>query len=232
MSKKICVIPDVHGNNKWKDFVDPQNDLHVFLGDYVDHWTRTDEEILNNFADIIEFANNYPTVLLLGNHEMSYIKKNEVCSGYRPSMKWSINELYEKNEKLFKVAYQQDNYLFTHAGVSNDWWKYFLKHRREELYFPQMNIADQLNRAWEFGDYQLLLTVGRRRGGFDIGGPLWADERDTNWSPISDIHQVVGHTPQNQIVTVKEFIGIDSLYASIMYTDCLDKLTEPIIITI
>lgn len=70
---KIRVIPDVHGHDWWKNLITDIEDLDyvIFLGDYVDEWELSDNIILNNLKDIIEFkkSNIDKVVLLYGNHE-------------------------------------------------------------------------------------------------------------------------------------------------------------------
>jgi hypothetical protein len=55
------------------------------------------------------------------------------------------------------------------------------------------------------------------RGGFDtIPGPLWADRRELTNDWLQSIHQVVGHTP------VKECISVFDDSTGIHFIDCLE----------
>lgn len=85
---RIRVIGDVHGKSWWKSLVKDidEVDMIVFLGDYVDSYNISDEQIINNLLDIIEFKKSYEdkVILLLGNHEYNYISPYiGYCSGYR-----------------------------------------------------------------------------------------------------------------------------------------------------
>lgn len=74
---KIRVIGDLHGRDWWKRKVETgDSDLNIFLGDYVDSYTVSDEQIINNLLDIIEFKKSYEdkVILLLGNHENSNLE--------------------------------------------------------------------------------------------------------------------------------------------------------------
>lgn len=57
---KIRVIGDLHGRDWWKRKVETgDSDLNIFLGDYVDSYTVSDKQIINNLLDIIEFKKSY-----------------------------------------------------------------------------------------------------------------------------------------------------------------------------
>ena len=125
---KHVIIGDLHGKDCWKE-VDPNKyDKVIFLGDYVDHWTLPDKVIYNNLREIIEFKEKFPDKvdLLLGNHDVQYLHfPHYLCSGYRPSMQHLLTQLFKEYEDLFSVAYQKDNYLISHAGVTNKWYRQF-----------------------------------------------------------------------------------------------------------
>lgn len=69
---RIQTIGDIHGRTCWKNLIDLSCDKIVFVGDYVDdYWPVTDEQIIENLLDIIQFKKDYAdkVILLLGNHE-------------------------------------------------------------------------------------------------------------------------------------------------------------------
>ena len=109
----ILTIGDVHGRSTWKEIIfggeteyfwwkqsieegyDEEKtyefqkfDKIIFLGDYEDSFDKSNVEILENLKDIIQFAKAYSNlvVLLLGNHDIQYIVKDKICSGYRGEM--------------------------------------------------------------------------------------------------------------------------------------------------
>lgn len=238
---KILTVSDTHGRDLWEKAIFEKDDdgnvlqCHIgkrfdkviFLGDYVDAYDKTNEEILDNLKKIIALKREYPdkVVLFLGNHEFSYLY-NERCSGYRPEMAIDICEILNKNIDLFKIAYQDKNVLWTHAGITKGWYNYYMlpivEGKIETRYTPYFilcdNIADQLNLMFEFNE-PILHMCGWDRGGADkVGGPLWVDKNTLYKKPIEGYHQVVGHTVTDKI-KVYEFKNNTKL----TFTDCENR---------
>lgn len=218
---KILSIGDIHGETFWRKTGDidwllkadedsagygsfePEYDYYVFIGDYVDSFTKNNVEIFHNLKEIIRFKELYPSkvVLLWGNHDVQYSKfSNGYCSGYRPEAEWDLKELFNTKSHLFKLAFQVDNYLWTHAGVHTGWYKFRFNSSytemtdEEEDYLDKKNLATELNYAFE-RKLLCLFDVGRHRGGMhQVGGPLWLDSRPGSLKPLKGYHQIVGHT--------------------------------------
>ena len=130
-------IGDLHGKDLWKQIDINNFDKVIFIGDYVDSWDIKDEDILNNLLDLIELKKIFPNkvILLLGNHDIQYLFfPNYSCSGFRNSMLYSLEITFKENIKLFQIAFQEQNYLFTHAGISNKWLK---KHNETIQYYKK-----------------------------------------------------------------------------------------------
>lgn len=216
---KICSIGDIHGHQKWKE-VDPEKyDKIVFVGDYVDSFSVTDTDMLANFMDIIEFKKKYAdkVVLLLGNHDIQYLFHPEYrCSGFRVTLFPSLTALYKENRSLFQAAYQHENYIWTHAGISIPW---FNSHAERLKLVEEETLADRLNEILNTSANFILHEVGAIRGGgrYDHGGITWADRSETRDNYIKGYHQIVGHTPIREIQTFGD------VYSSITYIDCLGK---------
>ena len=239
---KYLTVSDTHGRNSWERaifekehnsntilqcYIGKRFDKVVFLGDYVDSYDKTNEEILTNLKNIIDLKKQYPNdvILLLGNHDFAYLY-NERCSGYRPEMDMDIVELLNKNINLFKIAYQDKNVIFVHAGITKGWYNYhmlpIIEGKKETRYTPYLilcdNIADQLNLMFEFNE-PILRMCGRDRGGIDrVGGPLWVDKENLYKKPIEGFHQIVGHTAIDRI-KVYDFKNNTKL----TFTDCANK---------
>lgn len=220
-SLKILCIGDTHGRDNWKEWVKEEYDKIVFLGDYVDSYVFKNVEILQHLKDIIEFKkeNMNKVILLLGNHCNQYYfsYSSHGCSGFRTEMYWDLHDLYNQNKDLFQAAYQIDNYLFTHAGISNEWFT------REYPYEPsEKDLAESLNTAFQMNE-KSLFDVGYYRGGFQgVGGIFWADRRETQADPLIGIHQIVGHTPIKEPTTYYLNNDVNS-GTSITYIDCENK---------
>jgi hypothetical protein len=139
----VITIGDIHGFDTWKQALDywrpeeektliDQFDYIVFLGDYVDEFHLKDAQIYKNLLEIIELKKKYPekVILLWGNHDIQYIFKGNECSGYRPSMYLQLNEIFTRHEKLFQLAFQIKNYIWTHAGLHRGWYMFNIEQQK------------------------------------------------------------------------------------------------------
>lgn len=237
---KIITIGDIHGKSYWEIPLlgyDPDTntgskttiedfDKVIFIGDYVDAYDISNVEMIHNLKKLMELAKKYPDkiIWLLGNHDLQYYFFNSEkyrCTGYRPEIFFDLYDIFNKNKKLFRVSYQIDNYVWTHAGIHIGWYKQrfekwlddVLKENRHHY-----NLSEQLNMALEV-DADVLYDVGYLRGGFqNVGGPFWLDKRMSYKKPLKGYHQIVGHTRVDEIKTYN--ISKDT---SITYVDNLDK---------
>lgn len=248
------VIGDLHGRSVWKmfgdityllkmevgnveyDIVPMDYDYYIFLGDYCDSFDEDNQQIIDNLNDLIKFKDLYPknVILLWGNHELHYIldtpwtpNGKHVCSGYIPEMHYQLYEIFNRNFTKFQMAFQVENYLFTHAGVHKGWYNYrFVKQYAEleekmtkfELEYPNETLADKLNFAFEHR-MECMFDVGYSRGGYaKVGGPLWLDKGLAN-KPLESYKQVVGHSACKDIYTLTPYKGDSE--TSITFIDVL-----------
>ena len=223
---KILIIPDLHGSDKWKKYIygNYEFDHCVFLGDYVDSYDKTNDEILTNLADIISLkqANSSRVTLLLGNHELSYLMMDQgyYCSGFRAEIAFDIADMLKSYRKLFKNAWQEDIYVLTHAGIHEGWFKYRFKGDSKK------NIADQLNNPINKEQEEALLDIGYKKGGNrKIGGIFWCDKAELK-KPLLNYVQIVGHT------RVKKPIAYNRKSGYVNFIDCIEDTDTPFIIDI
>lgn len=200
MSKRIIVVPDIHGETFWKEpvqkYID-QVDRIVFLGDYLDPYldegkTYTPQGLFDNLMDIIDLkrANMDKVALLKGNHDQHYaseVFRDLACGSRCDTINWSIyNAVFVRNQVCFKIAHLEEingiPYLFSHAGVTLNWinkvnsdlWK--LADNKISVADPEIiariNALDDSEEGQE-----LLAIVGRYRSfiGAKSGSILWAD---------------------------------------------------------
>lgn len=223
MSKKILVVPDVHGRIFWREpvlkYLD-QVDRVVFLGDYFDPYDDEDgvaEDILANMVQILrlKLKNMNKVVLLKGNHDQhyssSYFRK---CSGSSrcDEANWQVyHGLFERFKSLFQLVLLDEvrgkKYLFSHAGLTSYWINKVNYHIwnlvDSRISVTDEDIIDRIN-ALDDSDagQEMLSTVGKYRSVFGekTGSVLWADIRE---HPLSDgpkrygldkVFQVFGHT--------------------------------------
>lgn len=221
---KITVIGDIHSRPQWTKILRhyPDSDLYICLGDYVDPYNEgdhypTNKEVVTELQQIIAWKEMDPRViLLLGNHDTHYLYPHlEPCSRYNRDLASSLGDLYSRHLHLFQFAYQVENHLFTHAGISQSWWE---RHSSQfyQWGFNGLNLATLIN---EHPEYAGLHEVGTIRGGdFPSGGITWADKHETR-NFLSGYHQYVGHS-KVQFVDCQTKNGVEG---SITYCDTLHK---------
>jgi hypothetical protein len=201
---KTIVIGDIHGRDVWKKIVEHENaDRVIFIGDYFDSFNIPHPDQMINFLDIIEYkkSSGKKVIMLIGNHDYHYMRGiDETYSGFNAGIKPAISILLEDNKKHLQMAYQTDDFLFTHAGVSSDFMdRAFTDGWRVE------NIADDLNELFKYKP--LLFGFGKfRNPEFNIDpygddkeqSPIWIRPRSlfkSNHDTLrKEIIQVVGHT--------------------------------------
>jgi Calcineurin-like phosphoesterase len=209
---KLLAIGDIHGRDVWKDINFLAFDKVVFVGDYVDSYTRSDWQVYQNLKEIIDFKkqNFDKVVLLLGNHDIHYSHyPNHRCSGFREIAQYDLTELFTTHKDCFQLAYQIDNQLFTHAGISGF------------KGVPYDKIAERLNEMNDDENGQnVLFQVGKLRGGTEkVGGIVWADKLETQYDYLFGLNQIVGHTRLDDFESYRD----DSTQSSITYIDVLSE---------
>lgn len=225
MSLRTISIGDLHGHNCWKQINPEKYDKIVFLADYLDSFTHSNTEILHNLKEIIEFKRKYQekVELLIGNHDGSYFYfPHCTCEGFRPEARPAIQILFNDNKDLFQVAYQYENYLWTHAGVSNKWLSEFMPLSEERgIWNDDVPLADILNMANQTSLQEKLFQKSGKRmqyGDTDlVGGIMWADRSETRRDYLKGFHQICGHT------SIRKNVRRGNDKSSITYIDSLGK---------
>lgn len=228
----ILVVPDLHTKlylfQEIKKFaLKHRYDLIIFLGDYVDDWNTSPEASYNLLQELIRLKKKYPrkVILCAGNHDLSYCDPAHFkCSGYNEETHSLVKDLYKTkldgNVPVFQFAYSLDNYLFTHAGMTNHFWKdlqILIKNHYSDLeqdflankgFSLACKISNLLNYIWLLGltdpTDKLFLTMaqaGGARGGLGTPSPIWADKSELMADPLPFINQIVGHSPVKTITT-------------------------------
>lgn len=216
---KHIAIGDIHGRDSWQRVNTKLYEKVVFLGDYVDSYDLFDLAILENLKKIIALKKRQPekVELLLGNHDAHYLHYPRFeCSGFRPTMQRDLTTLFCKNADLFQIAYQKDNYLFTHAGVTNNWHNEIKRLPVfQQICEQEETLAGQLNRLEKTTYRASLYDVGIERGGNGYGGPLWADLKETFTGMLHGYNQVVGHTRVEELRTIS-YVDRSMTYADVL----------------
>lgn len=218
---KTVSIGDTHGiaAAEQVEMIIDHHDKFIFLGDYVDSFDVDNSSMLKNLLDIIALKERFPEkiVLLWGNHDIHYFLGDRYySSGYRPEMRQEFHRIFRDNEKLFQLAYQAGDFIWTHAGISDLW----LKKRLKYVLNNEMTLADILNEAFSVR-YPSLFDVGFNRGGSNIaGGPLWCDKEELIQFPLKGFNQIAGHN------RVEDFEIIPAGDKKIILVDLLDNYEE------
>lgn len=238
--KKFLVVADIHGkinslNAAIEKFENEFFDYIVFLGDYVDSFDATDEEVVTCLIKVINLKLKYKerVICLIGNHDDSYIGyPNYPCSGFRSSYQKELTALFNENLALFKVAFQYKKHIFVHAGISKKWYtEYFnilekdFKENVPLVKNSSIDISTILNYSFHTHHKAIISEVGYVRGGlpFNFGGPIWADRQELLQNIIRGYHQIVGHNKVPIIEKVTKFNGTHYNDTSITFCDVLDK---------
>lgn len=173
------IVGDLHGQWEIADKVlNSLNDI-VFVGDYLDSFTRTPEDQIRTLSIVLDAIEEEPDRVkgLVGNHEMSYLQpKIHRCGGWKPETDYMFRHLRSRVTMLLEPYTWVEDHLITHAGVSA-----LLVGEDEE----------DLEKYLEEGDYS---QIGKFRGGFNrCGGIFWCDW-NKEFIPIEGVKQVMGHT--------------------------------------
>lgn len=219
---KYYIIPDVHGRDFWKsirNICTPEDEI-IFLGDYLDPYTLeehiTPEESIENFKEIVEFANFHPNVtLLIGNHDLPYFFHQYVGTRHIYKYHDEILKIFQSYQRDWKIFYHIPEYntLLSHAGLCNTWWEAVIKRFDNIRTYEDVNVFfkecytnhENLNQDHKKFLDALDIYTWHRGGISDFASPLWLDIRDDVSLP--DINQYVGHTAVTKPV-MKNCVGI------------------------
>jgi hypothetical protein len=212
--KNIVAIGDIHGLTYWKEAVSDNPDCrYVFLGDYLDPYEPLSRQhLISNLQEIIAFKQQRPddVVLLLGNHDLHYfVEEMERSTRFNPKIAIEVSEIFRNSYDLFQLAFQEEKCVFTHAGISQQWFD-------DDFHGDATrNIAEQLNHC-NPEHKAALFRCGFERGGNRNahGGIFWADIRELK-TPLRGYTQIVGHN------RVPDIIDRTANGGRIVFCDCL-----------
>lgn len=234
---KTTIISDLHGRSDWKLIVDKENpDRVIFLGDYFDSFDISGIEQIHNFKEIVEYkeTSGKEVIMLIGNHDHHYFSSigNTGTSGYQSGIAPNITQVLEDNKHHLQMAYRMDEFLFTHAGVS----QVFMDNTLGFGGWNPDNVAEDLNELWKYKPNAFCYS-----GFYDPYGdevtqtPIWIRPKSLMRAGKMDKKlykkyiQVVGHTVQSQIDTKGKSTGgryyfVDTLPTSGEYMVITDNV--------
>lgn len=201
---KIICISDIHLKQFHIDKIlswEIGYDKAVFHNDIFDQFG---DSVSQNGAAAIWLKNMLDddrNVFLWSNHVMSYAfpeNGHMSCSGFSEVKNNEIRRYLTQTDFLkHKTYFKYKNILFSHAGFCRDWFLAYEPNVKTTIDgitdFIDKN-EDNWMKVLQENKGHPIYGAGKDRGGFQkIGGCTWGDFSHIN--PITDIIQVVGHTP-------------------------------------
>lgn len=215
---KVLFVGDVHTHNYIFDDVNRLDKKYnfyrvVFLGDYIDDWLSSGYDSINTLNKIIELKNSNKDkyIMLLGNHEMSYL--GYPCSGHQFEQEKEIQNILLKNIDLFNLWYSinlgDKHYYCTHAGITNSYIHGVIDRINNEQEYIVSNYIrnlDIINKN-KLKYLHLLHKVSSLRGGQDeYSSFVWCDKREHEYFSTLEQYmipyQIIGHTPVQTVSNI------------------------------
>lgn len=202
MPSKIVVIPDIHNKYDIAESIINAENPHqtVFLGDYFDSVGDDARTAEGTAAWLTGSLGRKDRVHLIGNHDLHYMTDNPKfpCSGYTPEKRSAIARYNIDWTRLRLYYWIQNDWLCTHAGLSN---RFFVLQQKTNL----ETAADVLKRSdmdlkniADANTHHPFLQVGMLRGGrHSVGGLVWCDYDE--FEDVSGLKQIFGHTRGSHI---------------------------------
>ncbi|MCL2196568.1 MAG: metallophosphoesterase [Treponema sp.] len=215
---KIAVISDIHQTVYWRKIIEQMDDFDkvIFLGDEFDCWSNEWPFQIKNAENIIIFKKSFPEKVDLcwSNHAISYYL-NERCSGYQGEHAYDICEYYIKHQEYYNVLYIYDNWIFSHAGISQKWMEYC-----------RINELSEINQIFR-DKPKIFKWIGPDNFGNNANeGPLWIRPEALIANSVNNYNQVAGHTEGVEPKIVKEnnkmFVFCDTYehnFLTVLYTE-------------
>lgn len=226
---KTLVIPDLHGKSIWKLMVHMEKpDRVVFLGDYYDCFEQiSTAEQIYNYKEIVKLKTDgeMDVVILIGNHDLHYFPEigYNGCSGYQKVGKWDIEPVMNETRDLVQMTYEMDGYLFTHAGVSQE----FMDQTFGVDGWKTDQVAELLNEKFKYQPHTFEFNGIDGYGDDTYQTPLWIRPKSLmKANKKSDLKknfiQIVGHTGVMEIdkkgaSTAGKYYFVDTLNTSQEY---------------
>jgi hypothetical protein len=118
-----------------------------------------------------------------------FITMGESYSGFQSTHAFLISDLIQSNLHHLQMAHQHDNYLFTHAGVTNTW---LINHG----FANQKEITVFLNDLFTHRPVSFRFTGNDWYGNSIESSPVWVRPESLMKDAYkkNELKQVVGHT--------------------------------------
>lgn len=217
---KVAVIGDIHGTTKflecYKNIQENDSDVDkiIVLGDWFDPYIDIDLDTMieryNEFVKIWKSDNRI--VSILGNHDIAgYINLNDCTNRtYKYGVpRQKIAEVIEQNLPESYLTYKIGDYIFSHAGVSQEW-------LNDIAQYTSCNYVDDImncKKGWgndELSDICTFYPYDWTGCGDNAHQScVWIRPKTLYSCAVDGYHQVVAHTRVEEITKVSLKNGKD-----------------------
>ena len=210
---KVAVIGDIHGTTKFLDCYikiqenDSDVDKIIVLGDWFDPYINIDlDTMIERYNEFVEIWKSDDRIIsILGNHDIAgYIIQNDCTNrtirfGKR---RQQITDAIESNLSESYLTYKIGDYMFSHAGVSQDWLNDIDKYTSCNYVDDIMNCKkgwteDELSDICYFYPYDF-----SRSGENTHQSCVWIRPQTLCGCAIEGYNQVVAHTRIDKITKI------------------------------
>lgn len=209
-SMKTLIVPDVHEDistlmrieSRWMGDVDRV----VMLGDFFDTFGSSNVHEICEW--ILRHINDERFTWLFGNHDCHYVFDHPRfgCSGFKLHKRIIIHSMTMLRDgvwRKFKMWTEVPGVdgvpiVVSHAGFHPD-----------TLQYKAPNIQEEALALAFSGEFHPLWNAGAARGGRGRSGVTWLDW-EQEFTPISGMPQIVGHTKGRKVRTKEESYCIDT----------------------
>ena len=217
---KVAVIGDIHGTTKfiecYKNIQENDSDVDkiIVLGDWFDPYYDIDlDTMIERYNEFVKIWKSDDRIIsILGNHDIAgYIISNDSTNRTIKfwKMRQRITDAIEPNLSESYLTYKVGDYIFSHAGVSQDWLDEIGK-------YSYANYVDDVmgcKKGWTADELSDICTFYP----YDWGGCgnnkyqscVWIRPQALYSCAIEDYNQVVAHTRVEEITKVKLLNGKD-----------------------
>lgn len=205
---KVCCIGDIHGTDKfltcYNNILKNDNDCEkiIVFGDHFDPYDDiTIDKVIENYNKFIDISKKDDRIIsLFGNHDLStYIIKGDETNR---TSRWNRREIVENilpNLSTTYICYKIGDYLFSHAGVSQDWFEGLDDEYKEKILNNYVGwTTSELEKIVSFFVYD------RSCYGDDTHqGCTWIRPTSLYSNPYGEYNQVVAHTRVSKIEKIE-----------------------------
>jgi hypothetical protein len=118
--KKTLIFPKTHGRSDWKNVSKEGIETIIFTGNYFDSSRMLNENLIDNFLEIVKFAReNDNVILLLGDHDLQYLENQPKTLGYREDGALLFRNAIIENTDLFLTEWTKDGVTYKQQSAES-----------------------------------------------------------------------------------------------------------------